>query len=119
MADDYFGHRNPFTGEPQGNPDEWIEWDHFLVTADETIEAHTDQHGLFRWETVDDAVIVNAVRKIDKFEEAKTLITSVKGYKPRAGEYFVPEVKSRRSSGEIQTFPEYLEAQYEKAGLVE
>lgn len=114
MSDDWFGHRDPRTGEKFGDRDEWISWDHHLVTAYQTIEAYTDRNGNLRWELEDEAVYVDAVPKIDKFEEAKDLITGAKNYKPTPGEYFVAEVKTRRSSGHIQTFPEYLEAQRKK-----
>lgn len=114
MADDWFGHRDPLTGKKRGNPDEWIDWDHILVSAFSTIEAHTDSHGLFRWEIEDEAVYVDAVERIDKFEQSKDQITGSKGYKPSPGAYFTPEVKTRRSNGHIQTFGEYMQAEIAK-----
>lgn len=117
MADDWFGHRDPLTGRKRGNPNEWIDWDHILVSAFSTIEAHTDSHGLFGWELDDEAVYVDAVRKIDKFEESKHLATSGTNYKPTPGEYFVPELKTRRAGGHIQTFKEYMDSQ--RAKIVE
>ena len=109
MADDWFGHRNPFTGEPMGDRDEWIMWDYLLASVDQLIEDWTDSNGLYRWEMEDpkDRVQVDAVRKIDRFEAAKQRRTGGKNYKPRDGEYFVPKVW--KTSEEWPLFREYME----------
>lgn len=114
MQDDWFGHRNPLTNRPQGDKDAWIDWDHALVSAFQTAEVFTDQDGIYRWDMDNDYVVVDAVRKINKFHEARDLITSGKRYNPRPGEYFVPDVKTRHSSGELPTYLDWVEEQREK-----
>lgn len=107
MGDDWFGHRDWRTGREQGDKDEWTEWDYLLARALQTIETHTDSNGLLIYEVRDDRVVVDAIRKIDKFEEAKDRITSRKGYKPASGEYFIPRLDKR--SEEWPTMAEYYE----------
>ena len=108
MRDDWYGHRDWFTGEPEGDKDEWLDWDHALADAFQHIESFTDSHGLLIWEREDEAVVVEAVRQIDPFEAAKEITTSGKNYKPQPGEYFVPRLKSRRSGGGFQTYEEWV-----------
>lgn len=108
MRDDWYGHRDWFTGEPEGDKDEWIDWDHALADAFQHIESLTDSHGILIWEREDEAVIVEAVRQIDPFEAAKDSVTSGKKYTPKPGEYFVPRLKSRRSDGSFQTYEEWV-----------
>lgn len=109
MGDDWFGHRDPFTGEPEGDRDEWIDWDWLLSRALQTVEDWTNDHGLLRYE-VDDhlrRVDVDAVKKIDRFEEAKARRTSGKNYKPADGEYFIPRLSKR--SKEWPTLEEHIQ----------
>ena len=63
MADDWFGHRHPFTGEPFGDKDEWTDWDFVLVEAVQLIEDWTDQHGLLAWEVDDPKERVQVIAK--------------------------------------------------------
>lgn len=58
----------------------------------------------------DEAVEVDAVKKIHKFKAAVDRATSGskgKDYRPAPGEMFVPDIWSRRSDGSIQTFSEW------------
>ena len=116
MGDDWYGHRDPMTGLPFGDKDEWIDWDHALLFAFQTIEDFTDKgSGLLAWETDDEYVEVNAIKKINKFQEAvdlKTKGSAKKPYKPEPGEYFIPDMFSRRKdeNGEevFQTYSEWV-----------
>lgn len=114
MHDDWFGHRDPLTGRPTGDREEWIEWDHLLADTFQTIEDYTDEYGLLAWKRDDEAVEIDAVRKIHKFKAAvdqATAGSAKKPYQPRPGEYFVPRLYSRRSDESTQTFREWIEAQ--------
>lgn len=111
LRDDWYGHRDPFTGEPRGDKDEWLDWDYALIDAAQTIEDYSDQYGLLQWELDDEAVVVDAERRLHKFEQARDLATKGskdKPYQPAPGEYFVPVVRTRRKSGEIQTYDEWI-----------
>lgn len=117
MRDDWYGHRDPFTGAKMGDKDEWLEWDHLLADTYQIIEDHTDEYGLLVWEREDEAVAIDAVRKIHPFKESVDLVTSGtanKPYKARPGEYFVPDVSSRRSDDSLQTFRQWIEGQTPK-----
>ena len=117
MGDDWHGHRNPFTGMPQGDRNEWTTWDHVLANVLQTIEDYSDQYGLLAWQLDDEPVYVDAVRRIHKFEQARdeaTRGTANKPYKPRPGEFFVPRVGTQRSDGKMQTYREWIEAQAAK-----
>lgn len=110
MGDDWFGHRNPLTGEPQGDREEFTSWDWSLVNALQTIEDYTDsKSGLLIWEMEGEGVEVDAIKKVNKFQAS--IDTSTKGsekhpYKPRPGEYFVPEMWSRKKDDEgNEVFP--------------
>lgn len=100
MRDEWFGHRNPLTGAPMGDREEYTSWDFALLEALQTVEDFTDQKsGMPVWEIETPWVDVNAVRKINKFQAAidnATRGTEKKPYKPRPGEYFVPELYSRK-----------------------
>lgn len=119
MGDDWFGHRDPFTGAPHGDKDEYTTWDYALINAYQAIEDYTDEKsGLLMWELEDDQVYVNANRKVHKFQAAvdkKTAGTPNKPYKPVPGEYFVPELKSHRQDEEgnpvYQTMREWFQRQ--------
>lgn len=121
MGDDWFGHRDPLSWEPQGNAEEFLSWDWSLLNAFQTIEDYSDKHGLPTWELDDERVVVDAVRKIDKFQRAideRTKGTEKKPYKPVPGEYFVPDVWSREKdedgNSKFQTFREWVEKSIEK-----
>lgn len=116
MGDDWFGHRDPLTGEPQGDREEMTSWDHSLLNAFQTIEDYSDKHGLLVWEIDDERVVVEAVRKIDKFQRAvdeRTKGTEKKPYKPVPGESFYPRVHSREMDEDgnevFNTFREWVE----------
>lgn len=110
FRDDAAGHRSPISGRVVGDPQGWTEWDYALVYAVQVIEDFTDQFGLLSWEVEDEAVEVDAVKKIHKFAAARDRATSgtqKKPYKPEPGEMFYPRLWSRRSDGYIQTFSEW------------
>ncbi len=117
MGDDWFGHRDPLTGEPQGDKDEYLSWDWSLLNAFQTIEDYTDQKsGISQWLLDDERVTVDAIRKVNKFQRAideRTKGTEKKPYKPVPGEYFVPEIHSREvdEDGEevFYTFREWVQ----------
>lgn len=117
MGDDWYGHRNPLTGQPQGDRDEYLSWDWSLLNAFQTIEDYTDQKsGLPSWELDDDNVYVDADRKINKFQAAidkKTKGTKTKPYVPTPGEFFQPNMKSHavdeNGNPVFQTFRQYVE----------
>jgi len=97
--------------------DEWIPWDYALAHAFQTVEDLTDDNGILVWEKEDEAVEIDAVRKIDKFRAAldrATAGTKNKPYKPQPGEYFVPKVWSRRSDGSIQSYSEWVRKDLEE-----
>lgn len=121
MGDDWFGHRDPLTGMPQGDKDEYLSWDWALLNAFQTIEDYSDKHGLPTWEIDDERVVVEAHRRIDKFQRAideRTRSTKAREYKPVPGEYFVPDVHSREideNGNEVfNTFREWVEKSIEK-----
>lgn len=112
MRDDWYGHRDPFTGNPVGDREEWLEWDFLLLDTLQIIEDSTDEYGLLAWEVADEAVEVDARKRIHKFRAAIDRATSGsanKPYKPQPGEYFVPQLFSRRSDDSIQTRREWIE----------
>lgn len=115
FCDEWFGKRNLLTWEPMGERDEWNSWDFALVRAAGTIEAYTDQHGIYLWQKEDEDLDIIAERKIDPFQQDIDRITGAKKYTKRPGEYFVPSFKSTRSDGHQQTYAEWLE----KSRLVE
>ena len=105
MRDHYYGFRDPITFEESEEP-YWLDWDYALADALQTIEDHTNQHGILVWEAESERVEISAVKKIDKFEAAKTARTSGKKYKAAAGEYWVPKVDLR--GGEWPTHEEWI-----------
>lgn len=123
MGDDWFGHRDPFTGEPIGDKDEYTSWDYALQNAFQAIEDYTDsKSGLLIWEIEDENAYVNANKKYNKFQAAidkKTAGTPNKPYKAAPGEYFVPELKShvRDENGEpvFQTMREWMQKEIDKS----
>lgn len=117
MGDDWFGHRDPLTGEPQGDREEYSSWDWSLLNAFQTIEDYTDsKSGLLIWEMDDERVLVDAKRKVSKFQRSideKTKGTDKKPYKPIPGEYFIPEMWSREKDDQgndiFQTMREWVD----------
>lgn len=113
MHDDWYGHRDPFTGDPKGDKDEWLEWDFLLLETLQMIEDHTDDTGLLVWETDDPAAVVDAIPKINKFDRAREVKESAKNFKRRPGTRYVPKLWSRRKDDEgedrFQTFREWVE----------
>jgi hypothetical protein len=117
MGDDWYGHRDPLTGEPQGDREEMTSWDHSLLNAFQTIEDYTDsKSGIPEWVLDDERVVVDAIRKVNKFQRSideRTKGTDKKPYKPIPGEYFTPEVHSREFDEEgkevFNTFREWVE----------
>lgn len=123
MQDDWYGHRDPFTGEPSGDKSEWVSWDYALMTALQIVEDHTDEYGILAWEREDEAVEIDAEKRIHKFKAAIERSTSGspnRPYKPTPGEYFVPKLHSRRSDDHIQTRQEWIQNMIaEEAQLVD
>lgn len=121
MGDDWYGHRNPITGEPLGNSEEYLSWDWALLNAYQLIEDYTDDVGLLAWERDDEAANISADRKIHPFHAAKdkkTKGTEKKPYKPYPGEYFVPKLTSQRKdeNGDdlFQSYREWVVRSIEK-----
>lgn len=121
LRDEWVGHRNPLTGEPMGDRDEWTSWDHALAGAFQTIEDYSDEYGLLVWERDDEAVEVDAIRKIHPFKRAIDLATkgsAKKPYEPRPGEYFVPKMHTRRKDEDgnekYRTYSEWIEEEVAK-----
>ena len=120
MRDDWYGHREPYRFDEVGDKDEWISWDHALADALQTIEDATDDSGIPAWELEDPAVVVYANKKIHKFREAvdqATTGTEKKPYKKSPGEYFVPEVVSRRSDDSIWTYSDWIKSKVEDSEI--
>lgn len=117
MRDDWYGHRDFFTGKPAGDKDEWTRLDYLVIEAYQIVEDITDETGMLIMDQDDEAVTVGAVRKINKFRAAidnATKGSEKKPYKPRPGEYFVPDIKTRRSGDKRITYTEWREAKLEK-----
>lgn len=118
MQDEWFGHRDPFTGEPDGDKDEWLDWDFALVNAFQTIEDYSDEYGLLVWERDDEAVEVDAIRKVHKFKAQVERIQNGKRYKPIPGEYYTPKMTTRRKDEDgnpkYQTYSEWVAKEVEK-----
>lgn len=53
MMDDAFGHRDPFTGVPQGDIEQWTTWDHLIANVHQLIVDFTDENGFLAWEKDD------------------------------------------------------------------
>lgn len=113
MWDDWYGHRNPLTGVPTGDQDEWIAWDFALAQAYQTIEYYRDQNGIFQWQKDDPLENIAATRKHDPYQAAVDLMTrgtEKKPYKPTPGEYFVPDVKVRNGAKrDMWTYSDWVE----------
>lgn len=124
MGDEWFGKRDPFTGEPRGDRDEYTSWDWALQNAFQTIQDYTDEKsGLLIWEMEDDNAYVNANKKYNKFQAAvdnKTKGTPNKPYKAEPGEYFTPHLKSHVHDDEgnpvFQTMRAWVERSIAEGG---
>lgn len=84
----------------------------------QVIEDWTDPHGLMVYESRDhdNRVIVEAHRKIDRFEAAKERITKGtpnKPYKGQPGEFFVPKLLLAEPDDEWPTREEYIRREIE------
>lgn len=111
MRDEWFGWRDPFSGEPVGEKDDWTDWDFALVAAYETIEAFTDQNGIRQWQKEDPKRLIDAEKKIDQFQAAiarRTKGSAKKPYKPEDGEYWVPVVEAERPGNKPWTYAEWV-----------
>lgn len=115
MSDPHHGHRDFYTGQPDGRSDEWTTWDYALITAYQTIQDWTDQHGNLVYEVEDpkERVIVSATKKIDRFEAAKASRTAGKNYKPTPGEHFIPKL-DLKAGQDWPTLEEYIQAKIDE-----
>lgn len=113
MRDDWYGHRDPFTGTPGGDKDDWLLWDYLLMEAFEVVERITLSDGSFVMDQDDDYVEIQAIRSTDKFQAAVDGIKSGKNYKPRPGETFKPRIVTRRADKKMMLYSEWLETQKE------
>ena len=86
-----YGFRDPINWEVVGEVT-WTDWDYALVHALQLIEDYTDANGIPVWEKESEKMVVEAVKKIDRFEAAKSSATGGKNYKATPGEYFVPRL---------------------------
>lgn len=93
MQDHAYGFRDEWDWEQLTGEIHWLDWDYALSSALQIIEDNTDDSGILVWEKDSDNVEIDADRKINKFDAAKTRKTSGKKYKPLAGEYFVPNLR--------------------------
>lgn len=116
MADDWYGHRDPFTGLPEGDKDEWLEWDYLLLNAFQTIEDFTDpDSGILQWKLDDPAVEVTAVKYIHPWHEAVEARTGGANYKAAPGERFRPVINSRRKDGSTWDIKTWFEEKAKEA----
>lgn len=88
LRDPYALHRNYFTGDPDGEHDEWTTWDFSLATAVQDIQDGTTEEGHLIWEIEADDVDVIAVHQVNKAREAIELVTGGEKYKAVPGEYY-------------------------------
>ncbi|MCK9599198.1 MAG: hypothetical protein M0R06_09170 [Sphaerochaeta sp.] len=115
MEDEWYGHRDWRTGEPEGDRTEWVDWDFALVSAFSTIEAYTDQNGIRQWQKEDPEERIDAIRKIDPFNAGRDRIVQSKNYKAQPGEYFIPDMKTARPNKEFWTYQDWVESQQDDA----
>lgn len=113
MRDPYFGHRDWFTGEPNGDRDEKTDWDYALMAAYQVIEDHTDGDGVLIWENESDDIAVETSWRQSKFRASVEARTRGKNYKAKPGEYFVPDI--RLMGDEYPTYSDWVKRQVEKA----
>lgn len=94
MRDDWYGHRD-LRFEPYGDKDEWLDWDFALISALQTIEDMTDNHGTLAWFRESEKVDIQAKKTIDKFQasiDKQTKSSEKRQYKPDPGETWIPDV---------------------------
>lgn len=107
LRDPYVGHRDYFTGEPDGPLNEWTSWDFALAVATQAIIDGTSERGLLRWEVDDEAADIAVVHEIDREREAVELVERQEGYKPGPGEWLRTTIHHpywKPESGEPQPF---------------
>jgi hypothetical protein len=109
MQDAHFGHRDWVTGEVIGDSSVKTDWDYALMAAYQIIQDNTLPSGILAWDNDADNVIIEAVRKTDKFEAAKQAITSGKNYKGKKGEVWVP--RNKLQWGEYPTYSGWVKEQ--------
>lgn len=110
MADDWYGHRDPITGDATGDKDEYLDWDYLLLTAYQTLEDFTDpDSGIPQWVLDDPALRVSAERYIHPWHEAVEAKTAGKNYKALPGERFRPVIDSARADGSLWDFSKWIE----------
>lgn len=120
LQDPYAGHRDSFTGEPDGPLDEWTGWDFSLAVATQNIIDGTTDHGHLMWEIEADDVEAVAIHRIDKARQVIDMITQREGYKPEPGEYYRTKLKHPYydpESGEVekwQTRTEWIQQMIEE-----
>lgn len=102
---------------PFGDRDEWTDWDYALIDVFQTIEDYTDEYGILAWQRDDEAVVIDAKKKIHPFKQAVDQVTAgseKRPYKAEPGEYFVPDIYSQRKDENgkevIQTYSEWIKA---------
>ena len=115
MEDEWFGHRDWWTGAPEGDRTEWVDWDFALVAAFSAIEAYTDSNGIRQWQKEDPEQRIDALRKIDPFNEGVDRIKGSKNYKAKPGEYFVPDMKTARPDKSFWSYQEWVESKQQGA----
>lgn len=79
------------------------------------IQDNTNSSGILEWENDSDNVVVEAVRKFDKFEQSRqnrTKGTKKKPYEAAPGEKWVP--RTRLQWGEWPTYDEWVQKQIEE-----
>lgn len=111
MRDEWFHHRDIVTGEELGDRTELTDWDFAIIHAFETIEAYTNQNGIFKWHLEDPQEKIGAVLKIDPFQQDVDSITNNPKYKRPNGAYYVPDVRSMRGDESMWTYAEWMESQ--------
>lgn len=92
FRDPYFGHRNSFTGRPDGNANDWTSWDFALGTAMQAIQDGTTEEGHLIWELEQYNVDARPIKRIDKHRRAVDDATGGDKYKADPGEYWITEL---------------------------
>lgn len=122
MRDDWFGHREPLTGKPTGDRNEWVAWDFRLMQVFQLIEDFTDTHGFLAWE-VDDPkgrVIVETTREVDRVQQAIDISEKKKENKDFLakveGSYLAPRLTKRNKNTDWPGHEEFFEYLAEKYG---
>lgn len=117
--DEWYGHRNHFTGEPEGDREEWVPWDFILAQAYQLVTDFTNQYGFLEWESDDPYGVVTVVPelKIDKVEQSLELGKKNRDTARRlervAGSKLVPRLKKKKDK-EWPSHVEYFKYLAEK-----